>query len=174
MNLLGFDIQGSLAAYHKAWQEIVRSWNYNDYGVATTLSIKVADKVTLFQLLEVNADNIEQVHIGTVDDRYIASAMLRQPYENLPILKVLERRPGSEDLLGLDSIDYLVDSTEKVFERIQRAGLPIVKESNEVHSWLSVRFGAAQQFEAKFTDHLVLEVAIKELRMTSEQLKREL
>ncbi|HSX36915.1 MAG TPA: hypothetical protein VLG13_02245 [Patescibacteria group bacterium] len=162
-------LQTSLGEYEAAWKAFLvdnRLEQLEQIAVPTTLSLKVANKAELFRYLEDNAGNIEQVHIGTVNDRYIASAALKEPIDNLPILKILQRRPGSSDSLGLDSIDYLVKSTEEVFRLLQGAGATIEKQHNEVHAWLSLRFGSKKQYEAKFTDHVVLEVAIKELRMT--------
>lgn len=171
MNFGELEIQSALAAHNKAWHEIKTEKELRTVGTPTTLSIKVVDKRTLFEMLEENASCIEQTHIGTVNDRYIASAALIEPYEDLPILKVLERRPASSDPTGLDSVDYLVEDIEATFRELIAAGLPVVKESNDVHAWLSLRFGPEDRFEAKFTDHVVLEVAVKELKMTIEKLR---
>lgn len=163
----------ALKEYDKAWKAFLVVYHAEPIGTMarpTTLSWKVADKAELFTCLEDNAAHIEQVHIGTVNDRYIASAALKQPFEGLPILKILERRPGSTDPLGLDSIDYLIKDKEKVFTLLEQAGAAIERQHNDVHDWLSLRFGDRKQYEAKFTDHLVLEVAIKELNISVENL----
>ena len=136
----------------------------------TTCSVKVDSKHLLYQILEGNSDIIEQMHVGTVNDRYIASAALTVPHYGLPILKILERRPGSSDPIGLDSIDYLYADLDKAFELLQAAGLPVEKENNDMHAWLSLRFGENKQFEAKITDHIVLEVAVKEMKLQIEQI----
>jgi len=162
-------IEISLKVYQAAWSELKQTNKLPDF-LPTTLSIKVPSKTQLYQLLDNNSENIEQVHIGTVNDRYIASAVLKEPFEGLPILKILERRPGSNDPLGLDSIDYLVGNLGRTFQMLQEAGLPVVKEQNDVHAWLSLRFGQNNEFEAKFTDHVVLEVAIKELNISIDVL----
>jgi hypothetical protein len=163
------DVDASLQTHKLAWQELRTKYGLLEFR-ATTLSIKVADKAALYAVLQDNVNNIEQVHIGTVNDRYIASAVLKEPFESLPILKVLERRPGANDSLGLDSIDYLVDDLGQTFQMLHEAGLPVVKEQNDVHAWLSLRFGESSRFEAKLTDHVVLEVAIKELQISIDSL----
>jgi hypothetical protein len=70
----------------------------------------------------------------------------------------------------LDSIDYLVNNLNETYEFLEHAG--VVKESNDNHSWLSLRFGKNKEFEAKFTDHLVLEVAIKELKIAIDKITK--
>ena len=167
----------ALAAHEAAWQKLLAAHQLQELGkqaVATTLSWKVADKAALFANLEDNAAAIEQVHIGTVNDRYIASAALKEPFAGLPILKLLERRQGSDDPLGLDSVDYLVPDLDQTFATCQTAGLNIVRENNDMHDWLSLRFGDQDQFEAKITDHLVLDVGIKELGLASKQIQQQL
>ncbi|HTB49061.1 MAG TPA: hypothetical protein VK712_03185 [Verrucomicrobiae bacterium] len=163
----------ALERHEAAWRAVLDAQELQALGgqvIATTLSWKVKDKAELFAILQQNATAIEQVHIGTVNDRYIASAALYEPFRGLPILKLLERRPGSVDPLGLDSVDYLVDDLELTFAAFQGAGLDIVKEHNDMHDWLSLRFGANQEFEAKITDHLVLAVGVKELQLASQQI----
>lgn len=175
--MLQFDsewaIETSLNDYRQAWLSLLQQAESLALEArATTLSIKVADKDAILNMLSINQTEIEQVHIGTVNDRFIASVLLDEPYQGMPILKILERRPGSEDPLGLDSIDYLVPDLEHTFELLEAAGLPVLKENNDVHAWLSLRFGPDQRFEAKFTDHLVLAVAIKELQISIDRLLR--
>jgi len=171
--MLKFDsslkIVKTLDSYNQAWRRLVKDKGLNSFK-ATTLSVKVANKSELYKVLLDNEAGIEQVHIGTVNARYIASAVLKQPYRDLNILKILERRSDSTDPLGLDSLDYLVADINQTFKKLKAAGLPIVKEYNDVHVWLSLRFGDYDEFEAKFTDHLVLGVAIKELQMSIEKI----
>lgn len=164
----------ALHEYEAAWKAFLVVHHLeplSQLAKPTTLSWKVADKIELYRNLAENAGQIEQVHIGTVNGRYIASCALHETFEGLPILKILERRPGSDDPLGLDSLDYLVKDEEEVFQLVKAAGGAIEKQSNEVHAWLSLRFGDKKQYEAKFTDHLVLEVGMKELQMSVDALR---
>ena len=43
-----------------------------------------------------------------------------------------------------------------------------------MHEWVSVRFGENDEFEAKFTDHLVLDVAVKELNQATDSILKSL
>ncbi len=164
----GLTLVGALQRYNLAWRAFLNEYDLHDfaaYAQATTLGWKVADKAKLFSSLQSIAIDIEQVHIGTVDERHIASVILHTPLEaNLWILKILERRAGSKDALGLDSIDYLVPDIEQTFRGLETAGVYVVREQNDMHKWLSVRFGQNDEFEAKFSDQLVLDVAGRELK----------
>lgn len=174
----GLTVIGALQRYKLAWRALLQEYDmfdFADYAIATTVSWKVADEERLFAALQANTAEIEQVHIGTVNDRFIASAVLHKPVEDqLWLLKILERRAGSKDPLGLDSVDFLVPDIERTHQGLKSAGLYVVKEHNDMHSWLSLRFGPNDEFEAKFTDHLVLDVAGRELKATEETLLQRL
>lgn len=163
----GFTLVGALQRYNLAWKALIKEYNLQDfagYAKATTVSWKVADKSKLFFSLESLSTHAEQVHIGTVNNRHIASVVLHEPLEaNIWLIKILERRAGSRDALGLDSVDYLVPDLEQTYTGLKTAGAYIVKEHNDKHKWLSMRFGTNDEFEAKFTDHIVLDVAKKDL-----------
>lgn len=105
---IGADILQALTAYKSAWNILIKENKLEQLDrtiIPTTLSLKVADKNRLFQQLQSVVDQIDQLHIGTVNNRFIASIFLTTTIEGLPILKILERRPGSDDPLGLDSLD---------------------------------------------------------------------
>lgn len=170
INLQGGDqpLELCLQSYLTTWERLDMS---GINPVAATLSWKVINKSGLFWNLKNLSQAAEQVHIGTVDERFIASVVLKAPInETMWIIKILERRPGSDDVLGLDSIDYLVDDIELLHETFKGRGYDIHRESNDMHEWLSLRFGPQGEFEAKFVEHIVLEVAIKELEESTQSI----
>jgi hypothetical protein len=169
-------LKKALEDYNAAWKAflVVRHLETLEHtAVPNTISWKVADKADLFAVLESLKTDAEQMHVGTVNDRLIASVVLHKPYDGMSIVKILERRPGSDDPLGLDSLDYMVKDPEHTYELLKDAEAHIVKESNEVHDWLSLRFGKNLEFEAKFVDHLVLAVAIKEMEIAQTKLLKQ-
>jgi hypothetical protein len=167
-------LDGSLEEYHAAWHKFITENDlqiFAESATPTTISWKVADKKAMFENLESLASVTEQVHIGTVNGRFIASIVLHEPYRGMQIIKILERRADSSDPLGLDSIDYLVENPKSASDILGKAKNCVVqKESNDMHEWLSLRFGESQQFEAKFVDHLVLAVAQKELALREKEI----
>jgi hypothetical protein len=160
--------------YQAAWTAFLKAYKLQSLerlAKPTTFSWKVADKAELFKNLVDTAAITEEVHIGTVNGRFIASSVLTTPIENdLYILKILERRSGSSDPLGLDSIDFLCQDSSAVVKMLESAGANAVPEHNDMHGWISLRFGENNQYEAKFTDHLVLSVAIKEMHQAEDKL----
>jgi hypothetical protein len=168
------DLDTMLSAYHMAWHQLIAENDleiFKESVVPTTISWKVSDKKTLFGNLEHLANHTEQLHVATVNDRFIASIVLKEPYDGMQIVKILERREDSEDPLGLDSIDFLVEDSKQIFDIASRAkGCKIEKEHNPMHAWLSLRFGSEHQFEAKFVEYLVLRVAQTELAISEKAI----
>ena len=161
-------------AYDAAWEQLVDKNDlqaFEQLAIPTTISWKVDGHKALFDNLEQLAAQTEQVHIGSVNNRFIATIVLLEPYRDIRLIKILERRAGSSDLLGLDSIDYLVENVTAVSEQLAKAtDCTLQKEHNDWHSWLSMRFGEKREFEAKFTDHLVLQVAQKEMSQAEKEI----
>ena len=160
--------------YQAAWSEFITINSlqaFVDSAQATTISWKVDSQKTMFDNLEQLASNTEQVHIATVNQRFIATVVLINPVREMRLLKILVRRSGLNDPLGLDSIDYVVENTTIASEVLGKvADCTLQKEHNDMHGWLSLRFGKNRQFEAKFMDHLVLAVAQKELEITEKEI----
>ena len=168
------EVDHLLDAYEAAWHEFINVNHLETFAEsvqATTISWKVDSQKTMFGNLEQLADYTNQVHIATVNQRFIASVVLINPIREMRLIKILVRRSGSNDPLGLDSIDYLAENTTVIFEILSKAADCILqKEHNDLHSWLSLRFGKGREFEAKFTDHLVIAIAQKELAQSEKEI----
>lgn len=138
----------------------------------TAIGWKVADSAAFAEAQDTLLPLSEQLHVGTVDNRFIGSYVLKKPIKNtgVTIIKVLQRRPGSKDLLGLDHLDFYVKDISKAKEVLQKTSAVWEEQANDVHSWLSIRFGNNQQYEAKFVDHIVLHVALKELQASIDKV----
>jgi hypothetical protein len=167
-----------LDAYDTAWQDFIAANSLQSFiesALATTIGWKVDSQKALFENLEQLAGGSEQMHIGTVNNRFIATVVLIKPFREMRLIKILVRRSGSNDPLGLDSIDYLVENLTAVSEQLAKSNsCTLQKDHNDLHSWLSLRFGTNREFEAKFTDHLVLEVAQKEMALSEKEILRSL
>jgi hypothetical protein len=168
-----YSLKDSLAAYRKAWKAFVvinhlEAFEHTLEPVA--ISWKVEHKVALYGNLRLIGDQAEQVHIGTINDRFIAMAVLKKQYAEARIIKLLERRTHSQDPLGLDSLDYYVRDLAATYELLKAAGARVDQDHNDVHEWLRLRFGKNHEYEAKFIDHSLLDVAITELRTARDKL----
>lgn len=136
----------------------------------STIAWKTTDINEFNQILGdfLEQSSILQCHIGFVDKRYIASMVFKEPvYKNVRILKLMQRRPGSTDPVGLDHADFAVANLATVEAELTKKGIKWTHESNEVHSWISMWF---DNTEAKFVDHIVLDVGVKELQDITKEL----
>jgi hypothetical protein len=140
--------------------------------LTTAVGIKVPDVAELQAVTDALLTDIEQLHVGTVNNRLIASFLLKSPLpvEGIQIIKVLQRRPGSEDPLGLDHVDLFVEDSKTAEKALSQAKANWKRESNDVHSWLSVRFGEDLEYEAKLVDHTVFSAAVKEMQQAEDQI----
>jgi hypothetical protein len=166
-------LKTSLLSYEKAWKAFIVINHFESIESSwqrVAISWKVEHKVALYGNLRLIGDQAEQIHIGTINDRFIAMAILKKPYSGVRMIKLLERRPGSQDPLGLDSVDYRVDDLEKTYELLKAAGAHVEEQHNDWHNWLSLRFGKDHEFEAKFMDHSLLNLVDKQLSTAKELL----
>ncbi len=112
-------------------------------------------------------DYCDQIHLGWVNERWLASLHLKE--EVLPgsitIIKLMQRRPNSTDPTGLDHVDFYAESEEEMKQVLDNeTGLDSGEESNNpLCHWYSIRFDGA---EAKLRADTVVDVCIAELKQT--------
>lgn len=164
------DIQKAAKVYFEKFDSYTKQYDLTKLQPAT-IGWKVTniDEYcdTLSGFLKENL--VVQTHIGFVDKRYIAAIVFKKPiYQDIRILKLMQRRPGSTDRIGLDHADFYIDDLSKFEAELNKIKLPKWSyESNEMHRWISLWF---KDTEAKFVDHLVLDVGVKELQDATKQI----
>lgn len=101
-----------------------------------------------------------------MNDRWIAKMILRKPLElsGIRIIKIMQRRPGSDDALGMDHMDFYVPDMQK-FETLLKAQEHVKwswETNNAVdnYKWLSIWFDGT---EAKLKSYTVLDLVQQEL-----------
>lgn len=157
--------------YLKLWGQISKQYGLSDFA-ATAIGWKTENidefNTILSQLLK--SKEVIQAHVGLVDNRYIASIVFKKPLtRNIRILKLMQRRIGSKDPVGLDHLDFYITQFSEIEEEFKKKKITGWEyESNEAHKWISLK---AKGIEAKFVDHIVLDVAVKELTEASQELK---
>lgn len=164
------NLSKELKNYLRTWEKYRKEVGLPVY-TPSTVGWKTKDinefTQTLSQLL--SSGSADQCHEGWVDKRYIASIVFFKPiFNNVYVLKLMQRRPNSTDPVGLDHVDFYVDDLGKVEKEFQKIKLGNWDyESNESHRWISLRY---DKTEAKFVDHLVLDVCVQELRQASQKI----
>jgi hypothetical protein len=165
------DLGAKSNKYWQLWDSFRKQHNLQDFK-PSTVAYKAQDIEDFNQILGslLEKDLANQCHIGFVDKRYIASIVLRKPvfFKDVRIVNLMQRRLNSTDPVGLDHMDFYVNSLAEIENEFKKKGLKGWEyESNESHRWISLKF---DDTEAKFVDHLVLDVCVKELNDTIKNL----
>lgn len=164
----GMTLDKGLRDYFVTWERFANTVALDGLfrqAVPTAVAYKVTDRTEFMQILGDVIDQAEQVHVGTVDNRKIAAAVMKESFRgHIPILKLMERRPGSDDPTGLDHVDFYYDGPPVPLQAFTAAGGTAEKQENRSHEWVSVRFGDHGIYEAKLVDHTVLAIGARDLQ----------
>jgi hypothetical protein len=170
------EINKAIESYQTKWQALVDGRADKAFFEAlrpTAVGWKVADRSEYNRVCAELRDKSDRVIETWMNGRWIAKFHLRDSKLNgdVEIIKIMQRRPGSNDAVGLDHIDFYAPEFEHA-EQILKAE-PDLKwswESNDViegYDWLSIWFA---ETEAKIKADTVLGVIIKELGQLDERL----
>jgi hypothetical protein len=159
-----------LRAYFVIWDSFRKDNKLTKY-IPNTVGWKAEDIDEFNNILGLllSSSVVNQCHIGYVDERYIASIVFHEPiHKNIYILKLMQKRTGSSDPSGLDHVDFFVNQLRNVEDEFNNRSIGNWEyESNEAHKWISLKFEGT---EAKFVDHIVLDVCVTELKNVSAKL----
>lgn len=157
----------ALEAYEQNWQKLVAGRrNKKFFGglKPTSMGWKVADLQEFNERFMVLRDQSDQVHLCWMNERWLATFHLKNQSlaGGIVLVKLMQRRPGSTDAVGLDHLDYFIPADVDVKETLAaEPDLQWTEERNGEHcKWLSVWFEGT---EAKLRRDTVLEVCANEL-----------
>lgn len=171
LETLTSELQRCLAGWRAYEKDLVKA-GLKGPLLATAVGWKVADLKEFSKVTQDLLTKSEQLHVGTVNDRFIGTFVLKEPLsvDDIRLIKVLQRRQGSDDALGLDHIDFYIEDIELAKTVLSDTQANWLEESNDVHTWLSIRFGEVLEYEAKFVDHTVLSAGIIELQQAEKAI----
>lgn len=164
----------SLEKYFMRWDEYVSRMGL--YSIAEkmmpiAIGWKVADRTEYRRVMSVLDNYASQIHSVTVGKRKFASVILSKPLaRNITVIKVIERREGSRDAVGLDHVDFYLPIVEGIAEMLERGQANWRRQGSDTYNRISVRFGPESLFEAKIIDHTVLNMAADELNYASQKI----
>lgn len=129
---------------------------------------KVADEAEYQKIYQELRAHCEIVVETWMNGRWIAKMHLKDQslQQDIAIIKLMQRRPGSDDALGLDHVDFICDDMEAVAKELDQGTIKHSWETNDVvddYRWLSVWFAGT---EAKVKEYGVVDIVIKELQET--------
>jgi hypothetical protein len=151
----------AVEAYHHTWHALIETRRNKAFFhklVPTAVGWKVLDRC--FMNIR---DMCDQVHFGWINERWLITLHLKDEVlpGNIRLIKLMERRPGSIDPVGLDHLDFLIPKGDAKTVVSKESDLKWSEESNGEHSkWLSLWF---DDTEAKLRTDTVLQVCADEL-----------
>ncbi len=164
----------SLEKYFYKWDEYVSRMGL--FGIAekmrpVAVGWKVGSRAEYRRAMSVLDNFAVQIHSVSVGKRKIATVVLEKPLaRGIQVIKVIERREGSRDIVGLDHVDFYLPIVEGVAEMLERGEANWRRQGNDRYKRLSVRFGPESSYEAKIIDHTVLNIAADELNYASQKI----
>jgi hypothetical protein len=164
----------SLDKYFAKWDEYVaRMGLYAISSKMRPLAVgwKVSNRPEYRRVMSVLDNYAKQIHSVTMDGRKFATVVLDEPLaRGITIIKVIERREGSRDAVGLDHVDFYLPIIEGFAEMLERGEANWRRQGNATYKRVSVRFGPESTFEAKVMDYTVLDIAADELDNASKRI----
>jgi hypothetical protein len=164
----------SLDKYFAKWDEYVARMGL--YAIASKMrplavGWKVGNRAEYRRVMSVLDMYAKQIHSVTVGDRKFATVVLNEPLaRGITILKIIERREGSRDVVGLDHVDFYLPIIEGIAEMLERGEANWRRQGNDTYKRVSVRFGPESLYEAKIIDHTVLDIAADELENAGKKI----
>lgn len=165
------EVDKATAAYFKKWALLIESRANKDFFGSlkpTSIGWKTTDINEFNDVFLELRDQCDQIHLGWVNERWLASLHLKET--SLPggiqIIKLMQRRPNSTDPIGLDHLDFYAKSEEEIKQVLaSEPDLDATEESNNpLCHWHSIRFDGT---EAKLRADTVFDVCIAELRQAN-------
>jgi hypothetical protein len=170
------EINSELKEYFVSWQALLSSRADAAFFAAlkpVALGWKVADKAEYDRIYSMLHDKCDTIVETWMNGRWIAKMHLKDTVlqSGITIIKLMQRRPDSTDLIGLDHVDFYTPATDNGETVMgQEPNLTWTRESNDVledYNWLSIWF---DDTEAKIKNATVLNNIIRELELTNQQI----
>lgn len=164
----------AIEMYQAGWQGFAKSRvqvAFFEDQRPTAAAWKMADAAELHQCFDELRDLCDQVHFGWVNERWLITMHLKSaPLAwDISVIKLMQRRPGSSDAVGLDHIDFYSPDNAKAADVLHaERGVRWNEERNGEHcKWISVWVDGR---EAKLRTDTVLSPCIAEMQEIEDAL----
>lgn len=170
------EVNAKLEIYEQKWQKLIAVRHDRQFFARlkpTAVGWKTEDRAEYDRLVAELHDQADQIIETWMNGRWIAKLHLKDTHlaNGAQIVKIMQRRPGSEDAVGLDHIDfYTSDMRHAESVLSSESDLKWSQESNDViegYEWLSIWFDGT---EAKIKSDTVLDTIQIELKQLNERL----
>lgn len=170
------ELNQAVEEYQAKWQRLIAGRANKPFFQSlepTAIGWKVADRTEYDKRYAELHDHCDRIIETWMNGRWIAKLHLRDTKlaNGVQIIKLMQRRPGSDDALGLDHIDFYSPPLDEVEQILQKEpDLKWTHEDNDVvqnYHWISIWFADT---EAKLKPGTVLDIIITELQATNQQI----
>lgn len=164
------ELNTAINDYWTKWQALVAARQNKAFFESlkpTAAAWKVADRTEYDRLCRELHDQSDHLVETWMNGRWIAKCLLRDTELDggIKIVKVMQRRPGSDDALGFDHVDFYGPSLAEIEQILaQEKDLKWTRETNDIlegYDWLSIWFEGGP--EAKLKHDTVLDIIAAEL-----------
>jgi hypothetical protein len=168
------ELTAAIMVYKEKWDALTAATTdrvFFDSLQPTSVGWKTEDLADFNQCFDELRDASDQVHMGWVNERWIATFHLKD--ETLPmglsVVKLMQRRPGSSDATGLDHLDFYFEPGDvRAKDVMANESFEWTEEVNgERCKWISIWFADT---EAKVRSDTVLEVCAQEMKDVEKQI----
>lgn len=161
------ELSRATQAYMQKWRKLVDARTDQEFFTSlkpTAVAWKTTDLNDFNRRFIVLRDLSDQIHLGWINERWLATFHLKDTVfeDGITVVKLMQRRPGSADTVGLDHLDfYYAPGTSDAKQIVAaEAGITWTEEHNGKSKWLSIWF---DNTEAKLRTDTVLAVCIREM-----------
>ena len=169
------ELNTAVMDYHAKWHALVAARTHKNFFEQlkpTAVAWKAEDIEDFNQRFMALRDLSDQVHLGWINERWLATFHLKAEHQLqgcVCVVKLMQRRPGSSDATGLDHLDfYQPDDADAGEVLASEPNLKWSEEKNGDHcKWLSIWFDGS---EAKLRRDTVLNVCAQELKDTERDI----
>jgi hypothetical protein len=163
----------AIEKYQTKWQALIKGREDKELferAQPNAIGWKTSDVAEFDQRFAELRERCEQVHLVWLNERWIATMILRDTSLawGIQIIKLMQRRPGSTDEVGLDHIDfYAPDFSNAATMQAKEPDLKWSDEVNGVCKWTSLWF---DNTEAKLRRESVIDVCIAEMNAVNKKI----
>lgn len=167
------ELNAAINNYQLKWDTLLagrRDANFFQGLMPTSVGWKTVDPADFDKRFVTLRALSDQIHLGWVNERWLATFHLREPLAwNITLVKLMQLRPGSSDKPGLDHLDFrCMDGLTAQILKLSEPDLNVTDEKNgDRCTWVSMWFDGT---EAKLRSDTVLDVCAAEMDATNKQV----
>lgn len=168
-------LASALETYDNKWRNLIKERRDKQFFRSlkpVAIGWKVDDRSVYNAMLGELHDQADHIIETWMNGRWIAKVHLKTALPNgIKIIKLMQRRPGSADPVGLDHVDFFIPQKRDLAEIFTNEdNLKWSEESNDVienYHWISLWFNGT---EAKLKFDTVLDTIQAELKEMNQKI----